>query len=278
MEWIKRMNAAMEHLEAHLTDGIDVSEIARIACCSSFHFQRMFSYMAGVPLGEYVRRRRMTRAAEDLCNGARVTDVAARYGYDSPTAFNRAFQSVHGVAPSRARAATLQAYTPIRFSLTATGGAPLAYRMETLDAFSIAGYAAPIGKTLAENFQNVPALWARAAREEVLPKLVRMQAGPLPGLLGASRETDGGWQYMIGACAERAGEGMALWRVPACHWAVFSGQGAMPAAIQEVERRAVLEWLSASGYEYANAPDIEAYLVPEPENAVFEVWLPVVRP
>ena len=100
MEWIKRMNAAMDHLEAHLTDKIDVSELARIACCSSFHFQRMFSYMAGVPLGEYVRRRRMTRAAEDLCAGARVTDVAARYGYDSPTAFNRAFQGVHGFPPS----------------------------------------------------------------------------------------------------------------------------------------------------------------------------------
>ena len=101
MEWIDRMNAAMDYLEEHLTDKIDVSELARIACCSSFHFQRMFSYMAGVPLGEYVRRRRMTRAAEDLCNGERVTDVAARYGYDSPTAFNRAFQSVHGLPPSK---------------------------------------------------------------------------------------------------------------------------------------------------------------------------------
>ena len=278
MEWIDRMNAAMDYLEEHLTDKIDVSELARIACCSSFHFQRMFSYMAGVPLGEYVRRRRMTRAAEDLCNGARVTDVAARYGYDSPTAFNRAFQSVHGLPPSKARSAALQAYTPIRFSLTVTGGAPLAYRMEALDAFSIVGHAAPIGKTLAENFRAVPALWERMAREEALPGILRMQTGPLPGLLGASRETGEGWQYMIGVCAEEAGEGMALWRVPACHWAVFSGQGAMPTAIQEVERRAVLEWLPASGYEYANAPDIEAYLVPEPENADFEVWLPVVRP
>ena len=116
------------------------------------------------------------------------------------------------------------------------------------------------------------------AREETLAKLLRTQTSPLPGLLGASRETGEGWQYMIGVCADRAGEGMALWRVPACHWAVFSGQGAMPTAIQEVERRAVLEWLPASGYEYANAPDIEAYLVPEPENAAFEVWLPVVRP
>ena len=53
---------------------------------------------------------------------------------------------------------------------------------------------------------------------------------------------------------------------------------AVPSGITEVERRAVLEWLPASGYEYANAPDIEAYLVPEPENAAFEVWLPIVRP
>ena len=204
--------------------------------------------------------------------------MAARYGYDSPTAFNRAFQSVHGLPPSKARSATLQAYTPIRFSLAVTGGAPLAYRVEALDAFSLAGYAAPIGKTLAENFRAVPALWERMAREEALPGILRMQTGPLPGLLGASRETGEGWQYMIGVCADRAGEGMALWRVPACHWAVFSGQGAMPTAIQEVERRAVLEWLPASGYEYANAPDIEVYLVPEPQDAAFEVWLPVVRP
>ena len=278
MEWIKRMNAAVNHLEAHLTEKIDVSELARIACCSSFHFQRMFSCMAGVPLGEYVRRRRMTLAAEDLCAGARVTDVAARYGYDSPTAFNRAFQSVHGVPPSKACSATLQAYTPIHFSLTVTGDKPLSWRMEALDAFSVAGYVAPIGKTLAENFQAVPALWERVAREEALPGLLRMQTGPLPGLLGASRETGEGWRYMIGVCAKEAGEGMALWRVPACQWAVFSGRGAMPTAIQEVERRAVLEWLPASGYEYANAPDIEAYLVPEPQNAAFEVWLPVVRP
>ena len=99
MEWIDRMNAAMDHLEARLTDRIDASELARIACCSSFHFQRMFSYMAGVPLGEYVRRRRMTRAAEDLCNGARVTDVAARYGYDSPTAFTAPFKASTAFRP-----------------------------------------------------------------------------------------------------------------------------------------------------------------------------------
>lgn len=278
MQWIEQMNAAMDYIEANLDGKIDPAELSRLACCSTFHFQRMFSYIAGVPLGEYVRRRRMTRAAEELCAGARVTDVAARYGYDSPTAFNRAFQSVHGVAPSRAREGALNAWTPMRFSLAVTGGAPLKYRLEKLEAFPVAGITAAIGSELAENFQSAPALWERAGRENVLPRLLQMARGPLPGLLGLSAQFGEEWRYMVGVCVETAGEGFEKWDVPACEWAVFSGQGPMPGAIQEIERRAVLEWLSASGYEYADAPDIEVYLVPEPQNAAFEVWLPIRRP
>ena len=278
MRWIEQMNEAMDYIEANLDGKIDPSELARLACCSAFHFQRMFSYIAGVPLGEYVRRRRMTRAAEELCAGARVTDVAARYGYDSPTAFNRAFQSVHGVAPSKAREGCLRAYMPMRFSLSVTGGAPLAYRLERLDAFRVAGLSASIGDSIAENFQSAPALWERAVQENVVPRLLQMARGPLPGLLGVSAQFGENWRYMVGVCAEKAGEGFETWDVPACEWAVFSGQGPMPGAIQEIERRAVLEWLPASGYEYADAPDIEVYLLPEPQDAVFEVWLPILRP
>ena len=82
---------------------ISLEELGRLAGCSPYHFQRMFSYLAGVPLKEYIRRRRMTRAAADLRAGDKVLDVALRYGYDSPTAFNRAFQAVHGLAPSLAK-------------------------------------------------------------------------------------------------------------------------------------------------------------------------------
>lgn len=103
MQWVERLNEAMEYVESHLTGTIDRERAAQIACCSSYHFQRMFSYMAGVPLSEYIRRRKMTLAAADLQRGDRVADVAARYGYESPTAFNRAFQAVHGMPPSSAQ-------------------------------------------------------------------------------------------------------------------------------------------------------------------------------
>lgn len=100
MEWIERLNNAMYYIEEHLSDNIDYEQVSKVACCSAYHFQRMFSYMADVPLSEYIRRRRMTMAAVDLQNGKeKIVDIALKYGYDSPTAFNRAFQSVHGIAP-----------------------------------------------------------------------------------------------------------------------------------------------------------------------------------
>ena len=119
MEWIERLNATMNYIEERLTGEIDYGQIARIACCSAYHYQRMFGYMAGVTLAEYIKRRRMSRAAADLRNGDKVIDVALTYGYDSPTAFNRAFHSVHGVTPSLAKqkCVSLKTYPPISFKI-----------------------------------------------------------------------------------------------------------------------------------------------------------------
>ena len=98
------LNNAVEYIESHLGGEIDIAQAVRLAVCSSFHFQRVSSYMAGVTLSGYIRRRRMTLAAFELAEaGASIIDMAQKYGYESPTAFNRAFQSVHGVAPSAAR-------------------------------------------------------------------------------------------------------------------------------------------------------------------------------
>ena len=85
MEWIDRWNQAIGYIEEHLTQDVDYEEAARIACCSQYHFQRMFGYMAGLPLSEYIRRRRMSRAAADLQSGEKILDVALKYGYASPT-------------------------------------------------------------------------------------------------------------------------------------------------------------------------------------------------
>ena len=98
MQWLERLNESLDYIEGNLEKGPVTAEAAKIACCSAYHYQRMFSYLAGVPLSEYVRRRRMTKAAFDLQNGEKVLDTAVKYGYESPTAFNRAFRSVHGLS------------------------------------------------------------------------------------------------------------------------------------------------------------------------------------
>ena len=104
MEWLKNLSNAIEYIESHLDTEISYEEAARIACCSTYYFQRLFSYVAGISLSEYIRKRRMSQAAFELQRtDKKVLDVAFEYGYTSPTAFNRAFQSVHGITPAAAK-------------------------------------------------------------------------------------------------------------------------------------------------------------------------------
>lgn len=285
MEWIERLNQAVDYLEEHLTDEICYEKAAEIACCSTYHFQRMFSYIAGVSLSEYIRRRRMTAAAFELQQGgAKVIDLALRYGYDSPTAFNRAFQGVHGVSPSAAKKAgiTLKSYPRISFHISIRGDAKMDYRIEKKKAFRIVGLSMPMEKDIEKNFQSVPMFWQETSQSGAIPKLYSLANAEPRALLGVSAcMGDDEWAYFISVAStlpipEDSPE-FCEYTVQACTWAVFPGKGAMPASIQELEKRIVTEWLPVSGYEYANAPDIEVYLNADPQNTEFEVWLPVIR-
>ncbi len=86
MDWIYRFNESIEYMEQHLANEIDYGELGKIACCSTYHYQRMFTYMAGIPLSEYIRRRKMSLAAVDLQqSNAKIIDIAEKYGYRSPS-------------------------------------------------------------------------------------------------------------------------------------------------------------------------------------------------
>ncbi len=95
MEWLKKLEAAIDYIEANLDKEISYDEAARIACCSPYYFQRIFSYVSGVSLAEYIRRRKMTQAAFELQRtDEKVIDLSLKYGYSSPTSFHRAFQKL----------------------------------------------------------------------------------------------------------------------------------------------------------------------------------------
>lgn len=282
MEWIHRLNKTIAYLEERLTEEIDYDQLAQIACCSPYHFQRMFAYMADVPLSEYVRRRRMSRAAVDLQEeNSKIIDIAMKYGYASPTAFNRAFQSVHGIAPSfvREKGATIKSFPPISFTITIKGVEELNYRIEKKDAFRIVGVSQPLHKEIEKNFEIVPQMWQKATMDGTLQRFPMMMDSEPKGILGASVcGCSDEWRYFIAvASTQPAVDGLEEYTVPAFTWAIFSGSGQCPKAIQELEQRIITEWLPTSGYEYDNGPDIELYLNADPHDAQFEVWIPVVK-
>jgi AraC family transcriptional regulator len=281
MEWIERLNSAINYIEEHLTDEIDYDEISRIAVCSSYHFQRMFTYMADVPLSEYIRRRKMSKAAVDLQDeNNKVIDIALKYGYTSPTAFNRAFQRIHGIAPSEVRTSgkPLKAYPPISFRISIKGDCVMDYRIEKKEAFRIMGISAPLEKEIEKNFEVVPDIWGTAAQDGTIEKLASKMDGEPKGILGVSfcnEEED--WKYYIAAASNQPLESVfEEVMVPEATWAIFPGQGSN-LSIQDLERRIVTEWLPTSGYEYGNAPDVEVYYTADPQNAVYEVWIPVIK-
>ena len=280
MEWIERLNDAVGYIEEHLTEEIDYERLGKIACCSSYHFQRMFTYMAGVPLSEYIRRRRMSLAAVDLqSTGIKIIDVAGKYGYNSPTAFNKAFQSVHGIAPSAVKneGVSVKSFPPVSFKIIVKGVEEMNYRIETKDAFRIVGVSVPLEKDIEKNFAVIPRKWQEIVMNGTLQKLTGLMDTQPMGVLGVSTCNDTEpWRYYIAVSSSQTDKDLEEYTVPAATWAVFPGAGTNQ-SIQELERRIVTEWLPTSGYEYGNAPDVEVYLNPDPQNAQYEVWIPVVR-
>ena len=277
MEWIEKLNEAIGYMEEHLTDEIDYEQLGRIAGCSSYHFQRMFTYMAGVTLSEYIRRRKMSLAAVDLQGkDVKIIDVAAKYGYHSPTAFNRAFQSVHGIAPSavKSEGVSVKSFPPVSFKIIVKGVEEMNYRIETKEPF---GVSVPLQKEIEQNFMTIPSKWQEVSMDGTLQKLASMMDAPPMGVLGVSACNDTeSWKYYIAVPSTQEKADFEEYTVPAATWAIFPGEGTNQ-SIQELERRIVTEWLPTSGYEYGDGPDVEVYLNPDPQNAKYEVWIPVVK-
>jgi AraC family transcriptional regulator len=284
MKWIEQLNRAISYIEEHLEEGIELEKVAKIACCSAFHFQRMFSYIASIPLSEYIRRRKMTRAALDLqTEDIKIIDIALKYGYDSPTAFTRAFKNVHGISPSEARSkgAKLKAFPPISFKISIKGDAEMNYRIEKKEAFRVVGVKEHYEISIEENFTAVPMLWQKTGESGMIPAICSLMCKEPFGLLGVSSCMNGkDFDYYIGVATDKeAPNGMYDYNVPECTWAIFECVGPLPETLQNLQRRIVTEWLPTSGYEYANAPDIEVYSDgnQQSEDYKCEVWLPIIK-
>ena len=278
MEWMQRLNQSIEYIEEHITEELDYERVAQVAGCPSYYFQQMFLYMTNMTLREYIRRRRLSLAAVELQrDSGKVIDIAVKYRYESPTAFTRAFKSFHGVVPSALKTENipLQAFPPIQFHVSMDGGLPLKFRVEEKAAFRVLGVSCPLNKELAQNFEVIPTVWDTALADGTLTKLSALQESRPQGLLGISVHHTEDWKYLIAVRSDRKEDSFEEYHIPACKWAIFEGRGTN-LSLQELEKRVIAEWLPTSGYTYANSPDIEVYIKADPQEAVYEYWIPIL--
>ncbi len=289
MDSLKRMNDALNYIEENLDNEIDLKEVARLAFCSEYHFQRMFSFLSGISLSEYIRRRRLTVAAFELNNSnVRIIDLAVKYGYSSPDSFTRAFQGLHGITPSEARhnGKSLKAYPRMTFQLSIKGGNEMNYRIVEKEAFHIIGIKKRVPIVFSGVNPEIAAMW-QSLNEGIITKLKELSNVEPLGLISASvnfsegrMEEKGELDHYIGvATTQECPENLAKIEVKASTWAVFEAVGTFPDALQNVWGRIYSEWYPASNYEQAEGPEILWNEHKDVTSPTFksEIWIPVLK-
>ncbi|MEU2573518.1 AraC family transcriptional regulator [Streptomyces anulatus] len=285
---LERLNDAMEYVEAHLGERIEVAELARIAMTSEYHFRRMFSALAGLPLSEYIRRRRMTVAGAEVLGAPDRTllDVAVRYGYDTGEGFARAFRAVHGIGPGEARrgGAVLRSQQRLTFRLVVEGSTAMQYKLVEKDAFRVVGRKARV-PLIHEGPNPAIAEFIRGIGREELDRIAALSDQEPAGIVGVSDQLDPSraegteldYYHGVVSGAEPP-EGLDALDVPAGTWAVFENEGAFPQALQYLWRDVFTQWFPSNPYASRPGPEIlRVRLTEEGKRAEAELWIPVER-
>lgn len=287
MDTLTSMNKALEYIEENLTDELDYSQISKIAFCSEYHFKRMFSFLAGISLAEYIRRRRLTLAAIELKNkNLRIIDIAVKYGYISADSFSRAFQNLHGILPSEARKedAQIKAYPKMTFQLSIKGGNEMNYKIVEKQSFKIVGFKKRVSMVF-KGINPEIADMASLLTPEIIKQLKSISNVEPVGIISASTnfseermEGKGELDHYIGVASNSDDTAsFDVLNVNSGTWAVFEAIGPFPETLQDVWGRIYSEWFPSSGYETVVGPEILWNENPDTGNPKYksQIWIPV---
>lgn len=288
MDSLKQLNLAMKYIEENLDEAIDFQKAAQIAGCSEYHFRRMFSFLSGMSLGEYVRRRRLAHAALEISGSSKkIIDVAVKYGYDSPDSFTRAFQALHGVTPKEAKkkGTPLKAIPPMTFQLTIQGGNEMDYRIVERNRFYIIGLKKRVCLQYNGVNPEIASMWASLTEEDITELKQISNTEPFGFISATLNFTDGREEgtdidHYIGVATDQplSGKWQTL-TVNASTWAVFTSVGKFPEALQNTWARIYSEWFAESGYELNAGPEIlwNEHKDTSREDFHSEIWIPVIK-
>ncbi|WML33565.1 AraC family transcriptional regulator [Clostridium sp. OS1-26] len=287
MDWLRSMQNAINYMEDNILDEINYDKIAQSAYSSTFHFQRMFSMLTGFTIGEYIRNRRLTLAAQELtCSNEKITDIAFKYGYETSEAFTKAFQRLHGVTPSAARKSgvKLKSFGRLSIQITMKGDKEMNYKIIEKESFKMFGKDFKTNVVDGKCYREIPEFWEKCVTEGTSAKIIKISGKPENGLLDAGilfahNPEDGSMRYMIACDMPNTNipEEFKVLEIPALTWAIFEVDGNRDEDIHEVWKRISSEWFPASNYEHADAPEMERYYGNRDADYRCEVWIPVIK-
>lgn len=288
MNPLVQFNDALSYIENNLMNDIDPNQIARISGCSEYHFRRMFSFLAKMPLGDYIRRRRLSVAGTLLqSEKVKVIDLALQFGYETPEAFSKAFYAMHGVTPSQAKKENveLKVLPPMTFQLTIRGGIEMNYRIVEKDDFYIIGFK----KRITMQFNGINLQMNDIVQKltpEIIVKLKSLCDTEPNGILNVSANfsertaEDSQLDQYIGVATTKNIEpetDFDILPVEASTWAVFKVVGTFPHTVQKTWANIYAEWFPTSGYELTKGPELLWNESPDMSKPDYksEIWIPV---
>lgn len=286
MNWAKELQNAIDYIEEHLTEDVDYSELAKIACMSNFYFQRIFTVLCGYTIGDYIRNRRLTLAGIELQKKkCKVIEVALKYGYESPESFSRAFQKFHGTTPSQAKSdgARLNHFSRLSVNLILKGGNVMNYSIEKKDAFTVIEKVEKHSIVDETNKNTIPDFWTRAHNDGTIKAIVDLlyESEDVYGICYGHIPTDSKtFDYAIGGkCRSNIAvpDGFRLNTIPARTWIIFECIGSMPDAAQDTWHKICAEFFPTSEYKPTYEMDIEVYPKGDmtSKDYISYIWIPV---
>lgn len=285
---IASLNRLVDLVEADLATDVDLAAVAVTFGTTEYHLRRMFSSLAGMPLSEYVRRRRMTVAAADVTSDdGDLLGIAVRHGYGSAEAFGRAFRSVHGVGPAQARrdGGPFRSQPRVRFRLTVEGARPMDVRIAHRPAFRLVGHAARV-PLVHHGVNPAVARHVSSLDPSAHARLKALGDTEPAGLLAVSADLDPDRRegseltYLHGVAVSddvTVPDDLDTLAVPAGTWAVFRAAGPYPATLQALWADTATAWFPSNPWRLRPGPEVVAVLdrTPDLSTATVELWLPV---
>ena len=283
---LKELNQVINYIEKDLTAGITLEEISEYAGVSDYHFRKIFYYLSGLTLSEYIKNRKLSEANKDLLNNERVTDVAFKYGYESMDGFTRAFKSWSGFLPSEvAKTGVSKSFPKLSFYIDVKGGESMDYKIVEMPSFKFAGVSKRVPMQF-EGVNNAIKELANSITQEQREAMYTIQNIEPYEVVNVSYEhehnfmkDEGELTHLIGVLTteENASELLDVIEVLACTWAVFPNEGPFPETLQQTYAKTYSEWLPVSNYEVVQLPGFSfTKMDEEKENYAYsEIWMPV---